>query len=298
MASTYSSTLRLELQATGENRGAWGTRANTDFQLVDEALAGLKTIVMSDANKTLTASNALTDEARPMFLKFTGTLTANRTITIPTVSKLYFMQNATTGGFTLTITTGGSTVATIQPSGSPGTQWKLIYTDAVSVWSNDSLATASSSSQRWNIQPSISATGIMEVGSTLDFHNTNTDTNDFNVRLSTGDTLTDLYVVPQGGVGRKVWNAGNMGPASGLNADLLDGYHASDIQFVDAPSNGKYYVRRNGAWIAIDAPWTIDSNGDVILNFGAGIKVRIRTDGFIRTASDVQIYSSTVVSGG
>jgi hypothetical protein len=295
MASTYSSTLRLELQATGENRGAWGTRANTDFTLVDEAIAGLKTIAMSDANKTLTASNALSDEARPMFLKFTGTLTANRTITIPTVSKLYFMQNATTGGFTLTITTGGATSAVIQPSGSPGTQWKLIYTDAVSVWSNDSLATASSSSQRWNIQPSISATGIMEVGTSLDFHNTNTDTNDFNVRLETGNTTTDLYVTPQGSTGRKIWNAGNMGSGSGLDADMLDGKHASEIQFVDAAADGKYYVRRNNAWVAIDAPWSIDPvTGDILLKFGGTTMIRIKSSGLILTKDDIEVFSTSV----
>jgi hypothetical protein len=295
MASTYSSTLRLELQATGENRGAWGTRANTDFTLVDEAIAGLKTIAMSDANKTLTASNALSDEARPMFLKFTGTLTANRTITIPTVSKLYFMQNATTGGFTLTITTGGATSAAIQPSGSPGTQWKLIYTDAVSVWSNDSLATASSSSQRWNIQPSISATGIMEVGTSLDFHNTNTDTNDFNVRLETGNTTTDLYVTPQGSTGRKIWNAGNMGHGSGLDADMLDGKHASEIQFVDATADGKYYVRRNNAWVAIDAPWSIDpGTGDILLKFGGTTMIRIKPSGLILTKDDIEVFSTSV----
>ena len=47
----------------------------------------------------------------------------------------------------------------------------------------------------------------MEVGTSLDFHNTNTDTNDFNVRLETGATITDLYITPQGGTGRKIWNA-------------------------------------------------------------------------------------------
>ena len=232
MPSTFSTNLRLEIQATGENRGSWGNKANAaGFSLLEEAIAGNVTVAMTDANKTLTPVNGATDQARPMFIKFTGALTAGRTITIPSVSKLYVMLNSTTGGFPLTITTGSGTTYVLQPTGSPGTQWKLIYTDGISVWSNDSLITLSTSAQRWGIAPFIDATGLMEVGQKIDFHNTNTDANDWNVRLETGVTTTDLYVTPQGGTGRKIWNAGNMGAGSGLNADLVDGFHAADLSF-------------------------------------------------------------------
>lgn len=295
MASTYSTNLRIEIQATGENRGSWGTKANNDLTLIEAAVAGNLTIAMPDANKTLTAINGAPDESRPLFLKFTGTLTAGRTVTIPTVSKFYFVQNATTGGFPLTISAGGATTYVLQPSGSPGTQWKLIFTDGISVWSNDALLTGSSVSQRWNIAPFIDATGVMETGQKIDFHNSNTGSYDWDVRLETGSTTTDLYITPQGGTGRKVWNAGNMGAGSGLNADMLDGFHASDIQFVDAPADGKYYVRRNGTWVAIDAPFSIDpANGDVILKFGATTVIRIKSTGLILTKDDIEVFSVSV----
>ncbi|MBX9636505.1 MAG: hypothetical protein K2Q45_03030 [Nitrosomonas sp.] len=70
---------------------------------------GYLSIAMSDADKTLTKA-----ESDNEFLKFTGTLTAGRTITLPAIPGKYFIKNATAGGFSLTITCGGvtATVAT------------------------------------------------------------------------------------------------------------------------------------------------------------------------------------------
>jgi len=110
MPSTYSSRLRLELMASGEQSGSWGTKTNTNLgTLIEEAIAGYTTKALSDANYTLSTANGATDEARQMMLKFTGTLTANRNITVPTSSKLYFVENATTGGFSLTFKTASGT---------------------------------------------------------------------------------------------------------------------------------------------------------------------------------------------
>lgn len=295
MASTYTTNLRLELQGTGENRGAWGSKANKSFELLEEAVAGAKTIALADADKTLTSVQGNTDESRPMILRFTGILTNHRTITIPTVSKIYLVQNGTTGNFNLTFTTGGATTYTVIPAGSPGTQWKMLFTDGASVWSNDNFITTSSSIQRWGIAPIVSAAGTMEIGGNIDFHNTNTDTNDWNVRLSTSGTDTDLYVVTQAGSGRKIWNSGNDGASSGLDADLLDGLHATDIQFIDAPLDGKQYVRKNGAWVAVDTPWTIEvATGDVILKYGANTVIRIKSTGLILTENDIEVFSVSV----
>src|SRR6478736_7332105 len=113
MPSTFSTRLRLELQATGENRSTWGIKANNDFTLIEQAIAGFQSIAMADANVTLTALDAKTDQSRNMMLEFTGALTASRTVTIPTVQKLYFIRNSTTGGFAITVKTASGTTATI-----------------------------------------------------------------------------------------------------------------------------------------------------------------------------------------
>lgn len=112
MPSTYSSRLRLELQATGENSATWGTKTNSVFNRIEEAIAGLSTVAMGDANVTLTTANGSSDEARNMILDLTGANTAIRTVTIPTVSKVYFVRNSTTGGFAVNVkTSGGNTVS-------------------------------------------------------------------------------------------------------------------------------------------------------------------------------------------
>jgi hypothetical protein len=294
MASTFTTNLGFEIQATGENRASWGSKTNINLALVEEAIAGLKPIVIEDADMTLTKINAASDQSRPMFLRFTGTLTANRTVTIPTVSKFYFMQNNTSGDKNVIISTGSATFA-LAPS-----QWKIVFTDGSNLWSSDSLFSASSAARRWDIVGAVDVSGNMEVGKAIDFHNTNADATDYAVRLETGGTTTDLYVTGAGITGKKIWHVGNDGSGSGLDADLLDGKHANEI-FTEPPNDGKLYARKVtggvASWVAIDAPWAVQTNGDVTLNWGSGIKVRIRNDGYIRTAHDVQIYSTTVASG-
>ena len=94
MASTFTTNLRLEIQVPGENRASWGDKANTVFELIEEAITGYADVPMADANVTLTAFDGVSDQARQMFLKFTGTMTANRDVVLPAgKSKLYIVNN-------------------------------------------------------------------------------------------------------------------------------------------------------------------------------------------------------------
>jgi hypothetical protein len=107
MPSTASTRLRLEKMATGEKTNTWGTTQNAaQFDLLDEAVAGVETIALT-GNHTLTSTNYVSDEARNMGLRFTGSLGSGATITIPTVEKLYFVINDS--GQTLTFSAGGTT---------------------------------------------------------------------------------------------------------------------------------------------------------------------------------------------
>ena len=107
MPSTASTRLRLEKMATGEKTNTWGTTQNaSQFDLLDEAVAGVETIALT-GNHTLTSTNYASDEARNMGLRFTGSLGSGATITIPTVEKLYFVINDS--GQTLTFSAGGTT---------------------------------------------------------------------------------------------------------------------------------------------------------------------------------------------
>jgi len=130
MSSTYTNSLRLTLQATGENSGTWGDIVNGGVtSLVDASIAGTATVTHTDAaNYTLTVANGATDEARRMFLNIAGTLTAARNVVCPSVSKLYFLTNNTTGGFAVTLKTSAGTGISV-PSGKSA----ALYCDGTNV---------------------------------------------------------------------------------------------------------------------------------------------------------------------
>ena len=115
MASTYSTDLKLELMATGENAGTWGTKTNTNLNLIQQAIAGFQSIDVAAADVTLVMTDASISNARNMVLKFTGTLTAARTVNLPdNIEKFYILQDATThGAFTLTFKTVSGTGFTL-----------------------------------------------------------------------------------------------------------------------------------------------------------------------------------------
>lgn len=130
MPSSYTNSLRLTLQVTGENSGTWGNIVNNGVtSLVDASVAGTATVTHDNtANYTLSTANGATDEARQMFLNITGTLTAARNVVCPTASKLYFLRNNTTGGFAVTLKTSAGTGISV-PSG----KYAALYCDGTNV---------------------------------------------------------------------------------------------------------------------------------------------------------------------
>jgi hypothetical protein len=72
MPSSFSASLRFELQFTGENTNTWGVKLNTALSRVDFAVAGRASIALSGTPYILTVSNLSDDEARASTLEFTG----------------------------------------------------------------------------------------------------------------------------------------------------------------------------------------------------------------------------------
>jgi hypothetical protein len=104
MASTYSTSLKLELIGNGDQSGVWGTTTNTNLgTLIEQAITGVVGITMTDANYTLTSFNGVSDEARNAVLVVSGTNTDTRSVIAPLVEKLYTVVNDTTGGFPILI---------------------------------------------------------------------------------------------------------------------------------------------------------------------------------------------------
>ena len=104
MASTYSSDLKLELMATGENAGTWGTKTNANLNLIQQSVAGYQAIDVASGDVTLAMTDATISNARNMTLEFTGTLAANRTVNFPaSLEKVFNVIDSTNhAGYTLT----------------------------------------------------------------------------------------------------------------------------------------------------------------------------------------------------
>jgi hypothetical protein len=116
MPLTYSPNLKLTLIGDGEQTGTWGQLTNTNLgTLIEQAIAGYTTVSITDATYTLTSINGASDEARSMALNITSsvTLTATRNVICPSVSKLYVVKNATTGGQSIVIKTSAGTGITV-----------------------------------------------------------------------------------------------------------------------------------------------------------------------------------------
>lgn len=118
MASSYSSTLRLELIGDGDQSGIWGQTTNNNLGfLLEQAITGVVTITMTDANYVLTSFNGVVDEARNALIIATGTNSQQRNIVAPLVEKIYTIKNSTTGGFAVQII-GATGTGVVIPNGS------------------------------------------------------------------------------------------------------------------------------------------------------------------------------------
>jgi hypothetical protein len=116
MASTFSP-LGIELQATGENAGTWGTKTNTNLQLVEQIAGGFTQQAVSDSGDTdLSVTDGGTGATLAhRMIEFTGSLSAGRNVTIPIdVQTFYFLKNSTSGSQDVTfkyVSGSGSSVA-------------------------------------------------------------------------------------------------------------------------------------------------------------------------------------------
>lgn len=133
MASTYSSNLKIELIANGEQSGTWGTTTNANFSNVfEQAIVGYgNPNYTSDANLTITLTDSSSAQtARNLVLNVTSSLslTATRELVVPTVQKQYIVQNNTTGGQSITVKTFAGTGITV-----PNGRKAHLYVDGTNV---------------------------------------------------------------------------------------------------------------------------------------------------------------------
>jgi len=104
MASTYTD-LGIELMATGENAGTWGTKTNNNLNLIEQLTGGFATVSIAGGAGTTALDiddGALTGTAQQRVIEFTGSITGNRIVTIPNdVETFYILKNSTSGAYTV-----------------------------------------------------------------------------------------------------------------------------------------------------------------------------------------------------
>ena len=207
MASTYSSTLNLEIQTTGENSGTWGTITNNNLQKLESAIKGYVSVAVASTSDSLTATDGTTaDETSNAIIKLTGSLTGNTTMQCEAVENWYIVDNATTmGTYTLGFKPAGGTAASLVASSkhllySDGSTMFDVLADCGNISANGTLTVAG------NVEFDGGSFIFNESSADVDFRiEGNGDANLFftdagndRVGIKTGSPSTELHVV--GGV--------------------------------------------------------------------------------------------------
>jgi hypothetical protein len=166
MASTYVNDLRLNEMATGDGSGTWGTTTNTNLELIAEAFSyGTEAITTNADTHTTTIADGATDPGRSLYLKYTGTLDSACTITIGpnTVSKVWIIENGTSGSQDIILSQGSGANITI-----PAGDTKVVYSDGAGAGAAFFDAFASLSVVDLKVQDDLTVTDDLIVNGDID----------------------------------------------------------------------------------------------------------------------------------
>ena len=133
MASTYTD-LGLELMATGENAGTWGTKTNANLSLIEQLTGGYLEVSIAGGAQTTALDiddGALTGKAQNRVLKLTGSISGNQIVTFPLLTEnFYIIENATSGAYTVQLKAASGSGATVTLA-TDDKRTHIIYLDGV-----------------------------------------------------------------------------------------------------------------------------------------------------------------------
>jgi len=223
MANSTSASLKLTVQATGENSGTWGQITNTNLLILEQAIGGYDAVAIT-SGATLTFSNGALSNGKNAVLKLTGTIGGAVNVTIPdSIEKTFVVDNATTGAYTVTFKTTSGTGVT-WAAADKGT--KMVYSDGTNVVDTAFTDLSSDFSPQLSADLDTNAQNIIidNTKSILDensneqikFSTTGSAVNEFTVAnaatgnapaisVTGGDSNIDLNITPKG-YGRATFN--------------------------------------------------------------------------------------------
>ena len=301
MASSYVNDLRLEEIGSGEQSGTWGDTTNTNLELIAEAFSfGTEAIPTNVTNSTHTTqiADGATDPGRSMFLAYTGSQNANVTVTLApnTVSKLWFIENATTGSSVSLIIKQGSGATITIPHG----QTKAIYSDGAGTGAKIVDAFAALNVVDLTVQDDLTVTddvaigGLATVGETLAVTGVVTANAGVVVDTMTLDaatlTATGAFTVDAGA-------AINLDSASGI-IDLKSAGNAfakldddsGHLAIVVTQNNGDIIFKGNDDNSALTQLLKLDTSDAGSAIFGHDFYLADGQIGVFGTGNDLQIY--------
>ena len=283
--ATYVNNLRLKEITTGDEDGTWGTSTNTNLELITDALGYGTKQVAADSNETFTMPDATADGTRALYLKFTSavSLTATRTLTLApnTVSKMWMIENATSGSQSIIIKQGSGAEVTIATG-----EKTWLYTDGAGAGAAVALAnpTETGTGTVTSVATTGTVNGITLTGGTI----TTTGTLTLGGTLSGVDLtsqVTGLLPLANGGTATNpsVYNATTQATArqalvlpaledvhTSTPATLVDGQYcvagAGSITFTlpASPAVGDSVIIKDGTGAAATTSFTVGRNGSNI----------------------------------
>lgn len=249
MADDYSPILRLRRPEVGQNNNTWGTLLNEDvIDLLDMAIAGQKSIALTNVDVTLTETDGEDNEARAHALVFTGTLTGNVVVTLTGITssrRSWLVRNTTTGGFTVTLKVGAGSTTIVLPQDSLVYAIKRVNADGLQTVRaiNGAFLTEAQSWSAAQVSTPVALTDAATVAINLALGNNFTLTAGGNRTLGNPSSVTvgqyfDILIVGNSTADRTISFGSNYrGPAGALPSIVVDDTKACLISCRVAASN-------------------------------------------------------------
>jgi len=327
MPSTYSN-LKIELIATGEQTGTWGTTTNTNLgTALEEAITGSATVNFSSADVTISLTNSNASQAaRNLRLNLSGTSGGARTLTVPTIEKLYLINNGLADACTVKNSTGTGIAV---PAGksmfvfNDGTNVVDAVTHLSSITLNTDLAIADggtgasdAGTARTNLglgtmatqngtSVSISggsATGLSNL-TTTNFTASGTATSSGTLAVTGGLTLDGAagtagqFLTSAGAGNTPTWGGVSLGTMASQNANAVNITGGSITGLTTLSTSGGTISATTltaTTTLGIGAGWTVvqDGSNNLIFKYSGTNKMKIDSSGNLTVVGNVTAYGS------